>query len=175
MSASTGFKAQVGAIVTEVLLKLGIISKAKEESERPTAGEVEAGAEGSGAITAEMRLEIQSAVSAQVKPLQEKLTQAQSDLAAAQATIGQRDKELADLKAEAKTVKEQAADDARKLVAGQGVPVAQLPEGVKAGQTTEQQIEALQKDLVAEKDLVKSYEIAAKINALRFGDEKAKK
>lgn len=174
MKESTGFKAQVSSIVTEVLQSLGIISKDKPLQESTEGKGQETTTEAAGAITAELRADIEAAVSVQIKPLHEQLTKAQNDLKAANEASAGKDKEISDLKAKAQTVEEAAAEKARKTVTAQAVPVAGLPTGVPAGATTDQQIEALQKQLAAEQDPEKSYTLAAKINKLRFGSDEKK-
>lgn len=83
-------------------------------------------------------------------------------------TVRLREQEISKLKSEATSVDEAAAEKARKLAAAQGIPVNQIPEGTAAGQTTEEKITALQKELADESDPEKSYVLALKIKDLRF-------
>lgn len=130
-----------------------------------------------GAITEEIR----GFITAELKPVQADLTKAQADLTAANKTIADltaqisaKDKEIAGLQAKEQDLEKRAAEKARQTTAGQGVPMQNLPEGAAASQTKDQQLAALQKQMAAETDPARRYELAEKTNALMFGSAEKK-
>lgn len=85
------------------------------------------------------------------------------------AQFAAKDAKIAELEAKDQDLEKRAAEKARQTTTAQGIPAATLPQGTTSGETTEQKIESLQKQLNAEADPQKSYVIAKQINELRFG------
>ena len=120
---------------------------------------------------------------ASLNELQATIAQRESDLATAKQTIGTlsaerdtangtvaaKEKEISDLKAAAKTADELAAEKAKQIVAAAGFPVAQLPTGTPVEGSKEAKIEALQKQLAEEKDPAKKYDLSAQLSELKWG------
>jgi hypothetical protein len=123
---------QVQKLVAEALTKLGINSKAE------TTESAAASAPAAGVITAEIQQAIQAAVESAIEPLKGQLTKAQSDLTAANTTIGERDaaiaqltKEKGELEARLKDPKGEAGKQSAQILAG--LHVQPVKAGAEAG------------------------------------------